>query len=131
MALGANAVGGGESDGIGPVRGTQNGKWNMSSRLTVVFSLLLLMIAVHVARGDDNSAKQWPAWRGPLATGEAPKADPPTEWSEEKNIRWKAAIPGRGHATPIIWGNRVYIQTAVETDKVAPDAKDEKTDDDA
>ena len=79
-----------------------------------------------------SAAKNWPAFRGPLATGEAPNARPPTEWSEEKNIRWKVAIPGRGHATPIIWGDRVYIQTAVETDKDAPvaDGDGAKKDDD-
>ena len=42
----------------------------------------------------------WPQWRGPVATGVAPHGDPPTEWSETKNVRWKVAIPGRGHATP-------------------------------
>jgi outer membrane protein assembly factor BamB len=61
----------------------------------------------------------WPQWRGPAATGVAPHGDPPTEWSETKNIRWKVAIPGRGHATPIVWGERVYIQTAVPTERVA------------
>lgn len=50
-------------------------------------------------------------------TGTAPHGDPPIEWSESKNVRWKVGIPGLGHATPIVWGDRVYIQTAVKTDK--------------
>jgi outer membrane protein assembly factor BamB len=41
---------------------------------------------------------------------------PPLEWSETKNIKWKVAIPGRGHSTPIIWENRVFILTAVPTE---------------
>jgi len=56
---------------------------------------------------------QWPAWRGPLATGEAPLAQPPTTWSESENLRWKARLPGRGHGSPIVWGNRVFVTTAI------------------
>lgn len=59
----------------------------------------------------------WPQWRGPLANGVAPHAKPPVRWSDSENIRWKVAIPGRGHATPIVWGDRVYIQTAIQTDR--------------
>jgi outer membrane protein assembly factor BamB len=46
-------------------------------------------------------------------TGVSPKGDPPIEWSEQKNLRWKVAIPGRGSATPIIWEDRIYVLTAV------------------
>jgi len=56
---------------------------------------------------------QWPAWRGPLATGEAPLSQPPTTWSESENLRWKARLPGRGHGSPIVWGNRVFVTTAI------------------
>lgn len=56
---------------------------------------------------------QWPAWRGPLSTGVAPHATPPVEWSEDKNIRWKAELPGKGHSTPVVWGDRVFVTTAV------------------
>jgi outer membrane protein assembly factor BamB len=56
---------------------------------------------------------QWGQWRGPLGTGVAPRGDPPLEWSEQQNIRWKTAIPGKGHASPIVWGNRVFLTTAV------------------
>ena len=72
------------------------------------------------ALADDSSevrARYWPQWRGPLMTGAAPHGDPPVEWSESKNIKWKVEIPGLGHATPIVWKDRVYIQTAVKTDQ--------------
>lgn len=46
-------------------------------------------------------------------TGEAPQADPPTTWSESQNIKWKIAAPGEGHATPIILGNKIFIQAAI------------------
>ena len=57
----------------------------------------------------------WQQWRGPLATGEAPDADPPIEWSETRNVRWKTALPGKGHSTPIVTGNRIFLTAALPT----------------
>jgi outer membrane protein assembly factor BamB len=57
----------------------------------------------------------WPHWRGPLASGVAPQADPPLTWNETNNIRWKVKIPGTGTATPILWENKLFILTAVPT----------------
>ena len=68
------------------------------------------------AGGQDDGetdGRFWPAWRGPLATGEAPDGDRPIEWSESRNVRWKVAVPGRGSGSPIVWGDRVYVLTAV------------------
>jgi outer membrane protein assembly factor BamB len=56
---------------------------------------------------------QWPQWRGPNATGASAAAKPPLQWSETKNVRWKKEIPGRGSSTPVIWGNLVFLSTAV------------------
>lgn len=58
--------------------------------------------------------RYWPQWRGPLGTGEAPHAHPPVEWSESKNVRWKVAIPGQGKSTPVIWGDVLYLTTAID-----------------
>jgi len=58
---------------------------------------------------------QWGQWRGPLGTGVAPKADPPVEWSETKNIRWKTKLPGLGHSSPVVWGGLVFVTTAEMT----------------
>jgi outer membrane protein assembly factor BamB len=55
----------------------------------------------------------WPQWRGPLMTGVSASATPPGEWSESKNVRWKIEIPGRGSASPVVWGDRVFVLTAV------------------
>jgi len=62
--------------------------------------------------GDDTS-ENWPQWRGALGTGVAQHADPPMTWSEQQNIRWKIEIPGKGHATPIVWGDVIFVTTAV------------------
>jgi outer membrane protein assembly factor BamB len=61
----------------------------------------------------------WPAWRGPEFNGTAPHADPPVVWGEAKNIKWKAPLTGRGSATPIVWGDQVFMVTAEPTDRVA------------
>ena len=62
---------------------------------------------------NPEAEKYWPQWRGPHATGVSKNAKPPLEWSETKNIRWKKEIPGRGSGTPVVWGDRVYVLTAV------------------
>lgn len=77
-----------------------------------VFSCLLL-----AQEKFSDYEKNWPQWRGPHANGVSPNGDPPTEWSENKNVKWKIEIPGRGHATPIIWGDQIFLLTAVEVDK--------------
>jgi outer membrane protein assembly factor BamB len=63
------------------------------------------------APADDKDG-HWPQWRGPFDNGMARTAVP-TEWSSTKNIAWKAEIPGRGHSSPVIWGNRIFVTTAV------------------
>jgi outer membrane protein assembly factor BamB len=52
--------------------------------------------------------------------GVAPHARPPVEWSESKNVRWKVEVPGKGSATPVVWGDRIYVLTAVPGEKRAP-----------
>ncbi len=61
----------------------------------------------------------WPQWRGPFFNGMA-RGDAPTTWSDTSNIKWKVEIPGRGHSTPAIWGDRIFLTTAVPTGKAAP-----------
>lgn len=64
-----------------------------------------------------DSGDTWPQWRGPNMDGVAPNANPPTAWSETQNVKWKVKLPGEGHATPIIWGNKVFIQAAIPSGK--------------
>jgi outer membrane protein assembly factor BamB len=81
------------------------------------------------AAGD--ARQNWPQWRGPNLTGAATEgADPPVEWGQGKNVRWKVKLPGSGSSTPIIWGDRVFIQTAVPADGAA-DAGEARPDDTA
>jgi outer membrane protein assembly factor BamB len=83
--------------------------------------------ASRAQHADDEHLSQWHQWRGPLATGFAPLGDPPIHWDENTNIKWKVPLPGRGTCTPVIWGNRIFILTAIETDREAepaPEAED-------
>lgn len=64
-------------------------------------------------RPSAEALRHWPQWRGPLANGVAPLANPPIQWSETNNVRWKIPLPGKGHASPIIFGDSVYVLAAV------------------
>lgn len=88
-------------------------------KITFLSVAAVLAFSMTAVAGDLTSQElaNWHQWRGPLASGFAPNADPPVEWSESKNIRWKVAIPGDGTATPIVWGDRIYLLTAIETER--------------
>src|SRR6186713_763358 len=69
-----------------------------------------------------ESDRYWPQWRGPLANGISRTADPPIEWSEKSNVRWKVEIPGRGSASPVIWGDRVFVLSAIPAGTTGADS---------
>lgn len=81
--------------------------------------LLILGCSAAAADPDADKLANWHHWRGPNADGSAPKADPPVKWDAKTNIKWKAEIPGKGSATPVVWGDRVFVLTAVKTDRRA------------
>src|SRR5688572_5180367 len=57
----------------------------------------------------------WPNWRGPTGDGVAAAgSDPPAEWSEARNVRWKVALPGLGNSTPVVVGQRLFLTTAID-----------------
>jgi len=72
-----------------------------------------IAVSIRVSAQSRDALAFWPQWRGPLQTGEAPLGDPPVRWDERSHILWKATIPGRGHATPVVWGGRIFVQTAI------------------
>jgi outer membrane protein assembly factor BamB len=76
--------------------------------------------------GDDGpvtvaSPQNWPSFRGPQAAGVADGQKPPTTWDvpKEVNVRWKTPIPGLGHSCPVVWGDRVFLTTAISSDPKA------------
>jgi outer membrane protein assembly factor BamB len=74
---------------------------------------MLVWLAPAVIDSQETAERFWPQWRGPHATGVSRHADPPVEWSEARNIRWKVELPGRGSSSPVVWGDRLFVVTAV------------------
>lgn len=91
----------------------------------IITLMALFGSAAWLTAADDN----WPAWRGPTANGVAPSdANPPLKWDATSNIKWKVALPGRGSATPIVWGDQVIVLTASKTDREAKPSERPKVD---
>lgn len=89
----------------------------MKKWLLILMGFCLIPILVQAKHHAAKETHNWPHLRGPNANGLVDKGNPPVEWSEDTNIRWKVKIPGTGHATPIVWGDKIFVQTAVKTDK--------------
>ena len=58
-------------------------------------------------------AENWPGWRGPSGDGVSAGKGIPTKWSSTENIAWKIAIPGEGHSSPIVWGDKVFLTSSL------------------
>jgi len=80
------------------------------------FTLLLVLSLPLIAADDD-----WPRWRGPADDGMA-RGDAPIKWSDTENVAWKLAIPGKGHSSPVIWGDKLFLTTAIPTSTAPPAA---------
>ncbi len=92
----------------------------MTKRLAAIgglLSMIALTTVVLVVGSASSDPAHWPQWRGPFFNGVARTAAP-VEFSDTKNIKWKLEIPGRGFSTPVIWGDRIFLTTAVPTGKV-------------
>lgn len=63
-------------------------------------------------------AENWPGWRGPRGDGSSSETAVPTKWSATENVVWKVAIPGEGHACPVVWKDRVFIATAMAEERL-------------
>lgn len=85
-------------------------------RLTAALVVSGLTAAVPTAGPDDH----WPGWRGPNGLGISAATHYVEEWGPEQNVAWRTPVPGRGHSSPIVWGERVFVTTSIETGP-APD----------
>jgi outer membrane protein assembly factor BamB len=84
-------------------------------RIGLIIGLLSSLMFVTLTVGATN----WPQWRGPGGMGISTEKNLPVEWSATKNIKWKTPIAGRAHSSPVVWGNRVFLTTAIEGPVVA------------
>ena len=73
-------------------------------------SVLLLLLGFGIANAEPN----WPAFRGPTGQGTTRETGLPLQWGEGENVAWKTPIPGRGWSSPVVWGNDIWMTTAIE-----------------
>jgi len=96
----------------------------MNRSTTFVISIIFLAAPISENALGASGSDYWPSWRGQNCTGISEKVNPPVTWSETKNIKWKVKLTGdESNSSPIIWGNKIFFQTAIKTDvqgKAAP-----------
>jgi outer membrane protein assembly factor BamB len=80
----------------------------MQIRRSISLGLLLLLLAVAVTH-----AQNWPCWRGPAGDGTSMETNLPTQWDGTTNVLWKAAVPGIGYSSPIVWEDKLFTLTAI------------------
>jgi len=95
--------------------------------------LVLIALAASFWSGSRAAAENWPGWRGPRGDGSSEESAVPTRWDGEKNenIAWKVEAPGTGHASPVIWNDRIFLVSCLEEEQdrilVCLDRKSGKT----
>lgn len=84
-------------------------------------SISLLFLSLLCLCPISSNAQHWPSFRGPNASGIAEGTNPPITWDAEKgqNVLWKTTIPGLSHSSPIVWGNQIFVITAISSDAKA------------
>lgn len=70
------------------------------------------------APAAQDSLGNWPQWRGPGGNGTSTETGFVTEWSPTKNIKWKTEIPGQGHSSPVVFGDRIFLTTSIKGEPV-------------
>src|SRR5437016_4894381 len=90
------------------------------SRITtaLVIAFLFTLTLLNSTAGASGSAN-WPQWRGPDGQGVSTETGLPTDWSDAKNVKWKTAMSGRGHSSPIVWGKKIFLTTALDGEHIA------------
>ncbi len=88
-----------------------------SPLLLALLPLFAFSLPAQEEKSSPTSWGNWISWRGFASRGLAENSNPPIEWSETKNVRWKAEIPGRSLSTPIVLANWVYLLTAVPSER--------------
>jgi outer membrane protein assembly factor BamB len=88
-------------------------------------AVLLVFLQLSAAVAAESAGENWPGWRGPRGDGSSAETNVPTQWDgpSGKKVAWKSPIPGKGHSSPIVWEDKVFLTTFVEGDgdKQKPD----------
>src|SRR5947209_20450291 len=80
-----------------------------ATALNAVLGFVLMLLAAAPA-----FAENWPMWRGPRGDGSSNESNLATRWSATENVRWKVLIPGKGHSSPVVWGDCILVTTCLE-----------------
>ena len=92
-------------------------------------TIFALLVSAHGSSAASDpapaaaAAGNWHHWRGPTGNGVSPDANPPVSWSPSKGVVWKVALPGRGSASPVVWGDRIFVSTAVSVERTRKEEK--------
>jgi outer membrane protein assembly factor BamB len=89
---------------------------NGSITTTLLASIVAITAAafesISIVPVDAEGAKYWPRWRGPSGQGLVAGTNYVDTWSDTTNVKWKVAVPGRGHSSPIVWKDHLFLTTA-------------------
>jgi len=88
--------------------------FRIKSPVALGFYMTLLNAAIVSMSFASDGAQTWPQFRGPDGQGHVTHDDVPTQWSDSEGVRWKTALPGRGWSSPVVWGNQIWMTTAIE-----------------
>ena len=84
----------------------------------IVASLAVALLMTVTSAAGVATAENWPAWRGPTGDGVSTETDLPVEWDTERNIAWKLPMPAWSGSTPIVWGDLIFLNVAVDDDDI-------------
>lgn len=81
--------------------------------------LVLIALAATFCLASQAAAENWPGWRGPRGDGSSEESGVPIRWDGEKNenIAWKVEVPGTGHASPVVWNDRIFLVSCLEAEQ--------------
>jgi outer membrane protein assembly factor BamB len=80
-------------------------------RRATLRTILGILALAAVAQADPE---EWSGWRGPRRDGTSLESGFPLRWSATENVLWKVSLPGKGHSSPVVWGDRIFVTTCIE-----------------
>jgi outer membrane protein assembly factor BamB len=86
--------------------------------LRVLMPSCLGLLALASAAAAQPSENNWPQWRGPRQDGHSNDARVPLRWSATENLKWRIDLPGLGHSSPIVWGERIFLTSATKSERL-------------
>ena len=88
------------------------------SRIAIAVFICSL-VTITIVSSSAKVSTNWPQWRGPDGQGVSAETGLPVEWSNTTNVKWKTPIAGRGHSSPIVWGKKIFLTSALDGETIA------------